>query len=160
VEQPSDADRDLVDALFVASRALVGVAARSFADIEDITLPQYRALVLISTRARTTVSDLAEALDIHSTSATRLCDRLVRKRLLRRAESASDRRKTELHVAAPGRRMVERVNARRRAELARIAARMASSDATAAAQALAAFAMAAGDSGDRIDLFGWEPIAE
>ena len=131
------------------------MAARSFAEIEDVTLPQYRALVILSTRPGTTVSDLAEALDIHSTSATRLCDRLVRKGLVRRVESPSDRRKTELHLAAAGRRMVDRVIARRRAELERIARRMAPGDLLEAARALSAFAAAADGTTAGADLFGW-----
>ena len=44
---------DSVDAVLVASRVLVGVAARSLAAIEDtITLVQYRTLVLLASRAR------------------------------------------------------------------------------------------------------------
>lgn len=158
MQHSSSASIDLVDALFVASRALVGVAARSFAEIEDVTLPQYRALVILSTRPGTTVSDLADALDIHSTSATRLCDRLVRKRLVRRVESSSDRRKTELHLAAGGRHMVERVTARRRADLERIAGRMVPVDVADAARVLAAFAAAA-DGTTTSDLFAWSPSA-
>ena len=47
----ADADRDFVDAFVAASRALVAVAARSLADLsDDITLPQYRALVVLRTR--------------------------------------------------------------------------------------------------------------
>src|SRR5215218_8058102 len=91
MRHPVDPGDAAVDALLDASRALVGVAARSLADVEDVTVPQFRALVLISSRARTTVSDLATALGIHPTSASRLCDRLVRKRLVNRVEGVDDR---------------------------------------------------------------------
>ena len=37
------------EALLLASRALVGVAARSLAGIDDVTLSQYRALVVLTT---------------------------------------------------------------------------------------------------------------
>ncbi len=150
-------DDELADALLAASRALVGVAARSLADVE-VTLPQFRALVLIASRQRTTVSVLAAALGIHSTSATRLCDRLVRKRLIRRTEGTDDRRETDLHLAAAGRRLVERVTDRRREDLACIAARMGDVDASAASAALEAFAAAAERSAlVHADLFGWQP---
>jgi DNA-binding MarR family transcriptional regulator len=155
VVQPSARDR-AVEALITASRALVGVAARSLADEQDVTLPQYRALVLIWTRERTTVSDLADALDVHRTTATRLVDRLVRKKLVRRAESATDRRQTELHLAAAGRRLLERVTGRRRAELARITSRMRPAETTQVVRALTAFAAAADPEAESAaELLGW-----
>ncbi|MFN2624781.1 MAG: MarR family transcriptional regulator [Mycobacteriales bacterium] len=141
----------------MASRALVGVAARSLADVDEITLPQFRALVFVSSRERTTVSDLATALGVHSTSATRLCDRLVRKRLLRRSEAADDRRQTDLHLTVAGRRLVERVTERRRRDLGAIAERMGAEAAGAAIAALEAFSAAADGRPGEADLFGWNP---
>lgn len=154
--QPRAQSDDVVESLLLASRALVGVAARSLVDV-DVTLPQFRALVLISSRSRTTVSELGAALGIHSTSATRLCDRLVRKRLIRRSGAAEDRRETELHLAAGGRRLVERVTDRRRRDLAEIVARLGIDDTRAVAQLLESFAAAADDSVLEADLFGWMP---
>jgi DNA-binding MarR family transcriptional regulator len=142
------------DALLEASRALVGVAARSLADV-DVTLPQFRALVVLSRPAPVTVGDLAKALDVHPTTATRLCDRLVRKRLVRRHPGVgADRRETILSLSAPGRRLVDRVTARRRRDLAAIVERMDRRDRQAVVEALTAFARAAGErfSGDP---FGW-----
>jgi hypothetical protein len=44
-------DDELVDTVLAASRALVAVAARSLAAAGDeVTLPQYRALVVLSAR--------------------------------------------------------------------------------------------------------------
>ena len=145
----------LVDALLLASRALVGIAARSLADL-DVTLQQFRALVVIGSAARTTVSDLAAVLGTHPTSVTRLCDRLVRKRLLRRSEGVSDRREVDLVLTASGRRLLEGVTARRRADLAAITAGMAPGEADAAVTALRAFAAAAHDVVGPVDLFGWQ----
>jgi DNA-binding Lrp family transcriptional regulator len=78
------ADLDLVtDAVLTASRALVGVAARSLAVVDpEVTLPQYRALVVLASRGPRLVGELAEALVIHPSTATRLCDRLVAKKLV------------------------------------------------------------------------------
>lgn len=36
------------DAFLIASRALVGVAARSLPDADDVTLQQFRALIVLS----------------------------------------------------------------------------------------------------------------
>lgn len=146
---------DPLDALLLASRALVGVAARSLADVDDVTLPQFRALVLVASRDRTTVSDLADALGTHATSATRLCDRLVRKKLIRRTEAIEDRRRTELHLSAAGRRLVDRVTERRRDALATITERMSQGELAEAVRGFAAFAVAAEESASEAELFGW-----
>jgi DNA-binding MarR family transcriptional regulator len=149
-------DDPAVDALLVASRALVAVAARSLADIDDITLPQYRALIVLRNHPGIAVTDLAEALDVHPSTATRLCDRLARKQLIRRAQGTQDRRSTELHLAADGRRLIERVTDRRRRDLAAIAAKLPDDVRARAVEALVAFAEAAGEPVG-LDLFGWEP---
>jgi DNA-binding MarR family transcriptional regulator len=150
---------EVVRRFLVASRALVGVAARSLADVDDVTLPQFRALVVLSTRSATTVSDLASALDIHTTTATRLTDRLVRKRLVRRASRTGDRRVTELHLTAKGSRLVDRVTDRRRREVAEIVGRMPAETWPGVNQALEAFALAAGEP-QHVDVFAWESPEE
>jgi DNA-binding MarR family transcriptional regulator len=155
VPQTTAEPDDLVASLLVASRALVAVAAHSLADVDEVTLPQFRALVVLSSRPGSTVSELAEALDIHPTTATRLCDRLVRKRLVRRTQGIEDRRATEVRLAARGRHLVDGVTERRRQSLAAIAARMPPGEWRAAARAFKAFAAAAGEP-TGIDLFGWE----
>ena len=148
-------DDGLVDALLVASRALVGVAARSLAGEDDVTLPQFRALVVLATRPGISVGELADALDVAPSTATRLCDRLGRKHLVDRRQGTLDRRATEVHLAAAGRRLVERVTERRRRDLAAIAARMPEEAAAGAVAALRRFAAAAGEPGG-VDLFGWD----
>jgi DNA-binding MarR family transcriptional regulator len=141
-------------AFLVASRALVGVAAASLAELDDITLPQFRALVLLSTRGPTTVGRLAAALDVHSSTTTRLCDRLVGKRLVRRTRGRTDRRATNLALTTAGRRTVEQVTERRRRAIAAAVARMTAPQRAAATAALTAFAQAAGEASPA-DPFGW-----
>jgi DNA-binding MarR family transcriptional regulator len=145
----------VAEALLDASRALVAVAARSLADVEEVTLPQWRALVVLAQPAPVTVGDVAEALAIHPSTATRLCDRLERKRLLRRQWGISaDRRETTVTLTSRGRRLVSRVMARRRQDLAAIAAAMTADDREQALRALRAFAVAA-DALPVVDPFGW-----
>lgn len=146
--------RDLVDEFLVASRALVGVAARSLADL-DITLAQYRTVVVVAQRPGLGVGGLADALEVHPTTATRMCDRLVAKRLLRRRSSLDDRRATELHLTASGQQLLDRVAGRRRRAIAEIVARMDPATAAGAVQVLAAFSEAAGESGPAGDPLGW-----
>jgi len=143
------------DAFLVGSRALVAVAARSLAQFDDITLPQYRALVVLTRNSLVTIGDLAEALDVHSSTATRLCDRLERKRLLRRRFGASsDRRITSVVLTAKGRRLVDQVTERRRRDIAAIVSLMATQDLDHAVHGLRSFAVAAGEP-PMVDQFGW-----
>jgi hypothetical protein len=45
--------QELIDALLSASRAMVAIAARSLAGLDaDVTLPQYRALVVLASGVR------------------------------------------------------------------------------------------------------------
>jgi DNA-binding MarR family transcriptional regulator len=143
------------EALLSVSRALVAVAARSLADVDEVTLPQFRALVVLTRSAPVTVGDLAEALDIHPSTATRLCDRLEGKGLARRHAAISpDRRETAVRLTARGRRLAARVTGRRRRDLAAIAAAMPPADRARAIDGLRSFARAAGDLA-ALDPFGW-----
>jgi len=143
------------EALLSASRALVAVAARSLAAVDDVTLPQFRALVVLTRPTAATVGDLAEALDIHPSTATRLCDRLERKRLIRRRPGAvPDRRETTVSLTPQGRRLVARVTDRRRRDLRVIAAAMPPDERENAIRALASLSRAAGEL-PAVDPFGW-----
>ncbi len=154
---PTVDDAELTDALLVASRALVAVAARSLAQVDlTVTLPQYRALVVLSTHGALTVGALAEELGIHASSASRLCGRLVDKRLVRRSTVRGDRRETALSLTPAGRRLVERVMVGRRREIAEIASRIPAALRRPAVDALTAFCDAAGEAPLTPWSVGWE----
>lgn len=146
---------DDAEAFLVASRALVGVAAAALTD-HDITLPQLRALVILSTDGPSTVGTLATSLEIHPSTTTRLCDRLVRKRLVKRTKVRSDRRTTDVALTAAGRRTVEKITERRRRAIAGILDRMTNAERTEAIRTLTAFASAAGEPSSA-DPLGWTP---
>ena len=157
-----ETDADLqaaTEALLIASRALMGVAARSLAEVDDITLPQFRALVVLSRPVPVTVGDLAVALDIHPSTATRLCDRLEKKSLVRRQPGVSpDRRVTPVRLTAKGRRLVGRVTDHRRRDLAVIVSSMSVEDHRRVITSLRSFAVAAGEM-PGVDQFGWADSA-
>src|SRR5215475_3646406 len=95
----ADPVESVVDAVLRASRVLVAVAARSLAAIDhDVTLPQYRALVVLGSRGPQRPTELAEALAVHPSTVTRLCDRLVAKRLVHRGESPANRREVSIRL--------------------------------------------------------------
>ncbi|MEV1001607.1 MarR family transcriptional regulator [Nonomuraea sp. NPDC050202] len=137
-------DDPVVEAVLTASRALVGVAARSIAAAGgDVTLPQYRALVLMAARGPQRLIDLADALDVNRSTATRMCDRLVAKRLVRRSRLPSDRRTVRIVLTGEGRALVDGVTQKRKADLARILAQLTQEQRVAVVAALSAFAEAA-----------------
>jgi DNA-binding MarR family transcriptional regulator len=151
------ADRDaLVDAVLGASRALVAVAARSLADLaEDVTLPQYRVLVELAAHGPQRQADLASALGVDPSTATRMCDRLVRKQLVQRRRISADRRVVRISLTHEGRDLVEEVTRRRRVEIAQIVRRMPRADRAPALRALRVFADAAGEVPEQDWSLGW-----
>ncbi len=152
----TDGLEDAAEAALLASRALVGVAARSLAAIESvITLVQYRALVVLASGDTRTVGRLAEALGIHASTATRLCDRLAEKGLIDRKTSATSRREVDLGLSAEGRALVRSVTARRRREITKIIGRLEPAQRAAVVAAFDAFAIAAGESPDSAWKLGW-----
>lgn len=152
----SDTQQALTEALLVASRALVGVAARSLASEDtEITLPQYRAMVVLAVNGPQRVGDLAETLAIHPSTATRLCDRLVERGLIKRSVDPANRRETDITLSARGRAIVDRVTSTRRAEIGTIVGRIPHTLQQPAITALRAFADAAGESVPDAWTLGW-----
>jgi DNA-binding MarR family transcriptional regulator len=148
---------DVADAVLLASRALVAVAARSLAaTAEDVTLPQFRALVVLARGTAKGMSDLAEELACSPSTATRLCDRLVRKRLVARDHPASNRREVEVAVTKRGLQLVEQVTRRRREEIAHIVSQVPARQRPAMVAALRTFAEAAGEAPDQVWASGWD----
>jgi DNA-binding MarR family transcriptional regulator len=142
-------DQEVVDAVLRASRVLVAVAVRSLAAVDhDVTLPQYRALVVLASRGPQRPTGLAEALAVHPSTITRLCDRLVAKRLVHRGEAPANRREVAIRLAPKGRRLVDAVTLRRREEIATIAANIPARERAATVHALHALGEAAGEPTD------------
>jgi DNA-binding MarR family transcriptional regulator len=147
---------EVVDGVLRSSRVLVSIAARSLAGVtEKVTLPQYRALVVLASRGAQNAGALAEVLGVHSSTLTRLCDRLVHKGLITRRESPSNRREVLLRLTPRGRRLVKSVTDRRRAEIAAIVARVPKAQREAMVVALQAFGDAAGEATESAWLPGW-----
>ncbi len=111
-------DNEVIEAIIHASRAMVGIAIRSLSEsCESMTLPQYRTLVVLSDGGPRRLADLADALGVSPSTATRMCDRLVRKGLITRARDELDRREVNLKVTVVGRTAVMDVISRRRSEV-------------------------------------------
>ncbi|WP_432168195.1 MarR family winged helix-turn-helix transcriptional regulator [Streptomyces sp. bgisy031] len=150
-------------AVLTASRVLVAVSARSLAEVEDrVTLPQFRMLVVLSSRGATKLVALAELLGVAPSTAMRMVDRLIAAGLAHRHTNPDNRRETLLQLTEEGRRTVEDVTARRRQEIASIVQRLAPQQRTALIDALADFNDAGGeplapllDDGAGLHPLGW-----
>ncbi|GGN50742.1 transcriptional regulator [Streptomyces albiflavescens] len=133
-------------AVLTASRLLVAVSARSLAEVEErVTLPQFRMLVVLSTRGATKLVTLADLLQVAPSTAMRMIDRLIAAGLADRQTNPDNRRETLLQLTEEGRRAVEDVTARRRAEIAAIVERLAPQQRAALVEALTAFNEAGGE---------------
>ncbi|HMK98810.1 MAG TPA: MarR family transcriptional regulator [Acidimicrobiales bacterium] len=111
-------DDALTDAILLASRAMVAVTVRSLGATEhEVTLPQYRTLVVLASGQSKRLADLAADVNVSPSTATRMCDRLLRKGLITRERDPVDRREIRLELTQAGQRLVQGVMDRRRAEV-------------------------------------------
>ncbi|GAA1801188.1 hypothetical protein GCM10009682_23650 [Luedemannella flava] len=136
----------LVDDLLATSRLLVGLSARSLAGIDaDVTLAQYRVLIILAGKGAQRTSDLATELTLGLSTMTRMCDRLRRKDLVRRYRRGDDRRATWIALTEHGRAVVGEVMRSRRASIAAVASAIPEEDRMAVSGALRALLSSAGE---------------
>jgi DNA-binding MarR family transcriptional regulator len=137
---------ELVTAVLTASRALVGVSARSLAEVEEtVTITQFRTLVVLDNLGPINLIALAEELDVNSSTAMRMIDRLLVAGLVTREENPDNRREVLLGLTSEGATLVETVTRKRRAEIAKIVIAMPLERRTELVAALHAFADAASE---------------
>jgi DNA-binding MarR family transcriptional regulator len=135
---------EVVAAVLTASRVLVGVSARSLAQVEEsVTLTQFRTLVVLDGHGPSRLNLLAERLDVTASTALRMVDRLISAGLVDRRENAHDRREVVIDLTTEGRRLVRKVTRKRRSEIERIVLGMPVARRRELVRALVAFAGAA-----------------
>jgi DNA-binding MarR family transcriptional regulator len=157
VAQDYPADQAAVDAVLTASRSLVAVATRSLgAAAQETSIAQYRARVVLASRGPQRMAGLAAGLDVAPSTAGRMCDRLVRKGLIRRHRARADRRAVLVSVTPAGRQVVDQATTRRRALIEDILGKLPPARQQAIAAALREFADAAGEVPDSL----WPPDAQ
>jgi DNA-binding MarR family transcriptional regulator len=135
----------------------VAVAARSLADAgEDVTLTQYRSLVVLASRGAQTVAELADLVGVTPPTASRLCDRLVKKGLIRRRAGRHDRRQVHIGLTETGRDLIDAVTVRRRREIADLLAAIPPKTQRSVVTALSQLAEVAGEVPDQDWSAGWD----
>ncbi len=132
----------VVDAVLESSRALVALSARSIAGHSEVTLPQYRMLVVLS-GGSSNLSRLAGGLAVAPSTALRMVDRLVAAGLVLRSVPPENRREIRLQLSDTGSKVVRRVNQRRRRDLRAVVEQVPAELREPLALAMGAFAEAA-----------------
>ncbi len=149
-----------LDALILASRAVVAVAARSLPPWADVSLVQFRALVLLERHGSLKPGTLAELLEVSPSTVTGLCDRLTARHLIVRQPGAGNRREVVVELSPTGKALVDSAIAARRLEMARILERIPARDLQGMTKALLAIAEAAGESPEQAWSAGWSAAAQ
>jgi DNA-binding MarR family transcriptional regulator len=151
------AAQEVVEALLAASRQLVAMAARSLAAVEEnLTLPQYRMLVVLDTQGPSSLARLAEALEVNSSTALRMVDRLAAAGMAEKIPSPDSRREVVLSLTPAGRAVVQKVTEHRLAAIAHTVQAIPADQRAYLVSALRAFTDAGGEpSGALPTLPGW-----
>jgi DNA-binding MarR family transcriptional regulator len=160
--QDAVAEAGLTETILLVGRAMVGIATRSLDEAtQDLTLPQYRVLVLLTFRGDSSLKALAEAVGASPSTATRMCDRLVKKALISRDRHHFDRREVVLSVTPTGRQIVETVMERRRGIVQDLLHTIPNAERPGLLQSLRMLSVAAGETPPETPWSqGWIPKAE
>lgn len=135
---------EVVDAVLAATRVFVAVASNAIADsTPEVTLPQFRALVLLDIHGTMSVAQLAESLGVAPSTASRMCERLVAKKLVRRALDRRNRRQVRLGLRPEGRALIDASTRRRKQGIARLLRAIPTADQARLAAALTVLVEAA-----------------
>lgn len=134
----------VVDAVLAASRVFVAVASNALVGTRpQVTLPQFRALVLLEQHGELSVARLAAELDVVPSTASRMCERLVNKKLVSRRQDRSNRRQVTLRLLPAGHTLIAESTRRRKREIARLLRSIAPADQEQLAAALGLLVAAA-----------------
>lgn len=115
-KKPADSTARELAAIQLATSDLVGVALRSVEDLE-VSLPQFRLLRVLDDLGEASATRCAQVLSVGGSSITRLVDRLDASGHLVRRPDATNRSAVVLALTDEGRRLVRKVQTRRRREL-------------------------------------------
>ncbi|MEQ1737045.1 MAG: MarR family transcriptional regulator [Rhodoglobus sp.] len=142
---PEAESLDATETTIAASRALLGVVARSLAEaLELVTLPQFRVMVILS-GGPLRMGALAERAHYLPSTFTRSVDRMVASGWVERTGNPGSRREVMVSLTPHGSQLVAHVTERRRREIAEVLDRLAAGDRQQVASAFALFAEAFGE---------------
>ncbi|MDN4479256.1 MarR family transcriptional regulator [Demequina sp. SYSU T00039] len=134
------------DSTVVASRALLGMVARSLSTVlETVTVPQFRVLVVLASTGPQRMGDLAEQIGVHPSTLTRTVERLETAGLILRAQVPGNRREVKVELTPEGATLVATVTDVRRAEIVKVIDGLTDDDRDQVRRGMEIFARAAGE---------------
>jgi DNA-binding MarR family transcriptional regulator len=99
-----------VDTCLIALRRILRATdsyARDLAQSAGLTAVQFRALQLIAEKGHCTATEIAQRMLVSQATVTALVDKLVRKGMVTREKSRTDRRQTNITLTEQGRATVD-----------------------------------------------------
>lgn len=140
------ADRNAVETTLTASRALLGVVARSISSaLDSVTMPQFRVMIVLASSGPMRMGLLAERIHAVPSTFSRSIDRMVAGGWVERIDSPDSRREVIIRLTSLGRALVDDVTERRRREIAAVLSKMSHEERAALQSALVSFSEAAGE---------------
>lgn len=135
-----------VEATLTASRALLGVVARSIATaLDEVSLPQFRVLVVLVGSGPMRIGALAERMNAVPSTFSRTIDRMVAGGWVERSASPDSRREVMIDASRSGRTLVDRVTDLRRREIAAVLNALDGEERRMVTMAFSTFSLAAGE---------------
>jgi DNA-binding MarR family transcriptional regulator len=135
-----------VDAAVLSSRALLAIIARTIAPaLEQVSLQQFRVLVVLVGAGPHRLGALADRLDVVPSTFSRTIDRMESGGWVTRAPSPDSRREVIVEASERGQALVRDVTEARRRELATVLDRVEPARRRAMVEAFEEFAAAAGE---------------
>ena len=101
---------DRVDISLIALRRILRATelfGRKLAQSVGLTAPQLRALQIVSDKGHCTATEISQRMRISQATVTSLVDKLVRKEMVVRERSQTDRRQTNIVTTEKGRQAIQ-----------------------------------------------------
>jgi DNA-binding MarR family transcriptional regulator len=141
--------REAVEACLIAGRALAAITVRALeASPTELNLPGHRILLLLSAHGPQRIRDLADLLGVHSSNATRHCDRLQDGGLVARRASTEDGRAVMIDLTEKGRATLRAIADARREGIAAVLTDLPAETLAQVSSGMSAFSEAAGEPSD------------
>lgn len=150
VDEAQDAGlEEALDAALAASRVMIGQSIQTLGEHTlDLTLTQYRMLLILSVRGPQRPSDVMGDLNVSAATAGRCCAKLETLGLVKRSKDPGDGRATVCVLDTRGRLLVEHVFLRRREVFRDVLVKLDPEHLPALAAAFKSFTEASSDSQD------------
>jgi DNA-binding MarR family transcriptional regulator len=109
---------EILDHAVAFARVCVGLASDSLNELDSgVTGPQFQVLIVLGMYGPHSVIALSRRLDLAPPATSRMLDRLSRQGLVIRTPSARSGREVDVSLTDRGKECIQRVMARRRAQL-------------------------------------------